>query len=83
MKERRDVSIPAADGTIGLRIYQPFDDGPHPVHLYLHGGGWIIGSPWDKFTDIICRERCAGATCVVIAVDYRKAPELAHWGRLS
>jgi acetyl esterase len=40
VKERRDVSIPA-DGTIGLRIYQPFEDGPHPVHLYLHGGGWI------------------------------------------
>jgi len=75
VKKRQDASIPATDGTIGLRIYHPFKDGPHPVHLYLHGGGWIIGSPWDKFTDIICRERCTAATCVVIAVDYRKAPE--------
>jgi acetyl esterase len=75
VKERRDVTIPTVGGTIGLRIYQPPADGPHPAHIYLHGGGWIVGSPWDKFTDIICRERCAGAACVVIAVDYRKAPE--------
>ena len=75
VKARWDVTIPAVDGTVGLRIYQPPTHGLHPAHLYLHGGGWIAGSPWDTFTDIICRERCAGAACVVIAVDYRKAPE--------
>lgn len=72
---RRTVTIPVAGATIDLHVFSPFGAGPHPAHLYLHGGGWIGGTAADPVIDILCAERAAGADCVVIAVDYRKAPE--------
>jgi acetyl esterase len=44
VKERREVTIPVAGGPIDLYIYQPFEPGPHPAHLFLHGGGWSLGT---------------------------------------
>ena len=73
--ERRRVTIPVDGGSIDLLVYQPDTDGPHPVHLYLHGGGWMIGSIDHAHVDITARERCIGADCVVVTVGYRKAPE--------
>jgi acetyl esterase len=32
------------DGTIATRVYLPQGEGPFPVHVYLHGGGWWLGS---------------------------------------
>ncbi|MCF1595207.1 alpha/beta hydrolase [Streptomyces muensis] len=72
---RRVVGIPVDGGTIDVKVFHPFGEGPHPVHLYIHGGGWVGGSAKDKLIDIPCAERAAGADCVVVAVDYRKAPE--------
>ena len=71
----RTVSLPVPGGVIDLRIYRPADGGPYPVHLFMHGGGWVGGSAHDKYIDVTARERCVGASCVVVAVDYRKAPE--------
>lgn len=71
----QQVRIPVGDATIDLRIYRPAGPEPHPAHLFLHGGGWIGGSIHDTYIDTACRERCAGADCVVLAVNYRKAPE--------
>jgi acetyl esterase len=44
-----------------------------PALVYLHGGGWVIGS-LDSY-DATCRELAEGAGCVVVSVDYRLAPE--------
>jgi acetyl esterase len=66
-------TIPGPAGQIPVRIYQPAGAGPKPVLLYLHGGGWVIGS-LDSH-DGICRELAEGAGCVVVSVDYRLAPE--------
>ena len=71
----RGVTLPVPGGVITLKVYTPVGEGPFPAHLYLHGGGWIGGTIHSKAVDIICRERCEGAHCVVISVDYRKAPE--------
>jgi acetyl esterase len=73
--EIHNVLIPVQGGTIELRIYYPAGDGPHPAHLYLHGGGWFAASVHDLLVDIACRERAVYADCVVVAVNYRKAPE--------
>ena len=35
--------VPGPAGEVPLRIYRPQSAGPHPVLLYLHGGGWVIG----------------------------------------
>jgi acetyl esterase len=73
--EARTVTLPVPGGVIALRVYRPAGSGPHPVHLFLHGGGWVGGSALSKHVDGLSRERCVGASCVVVAVDYRKAPE--------
>lgn len=70
-----EITLPVDGGTIALRVYRPSAPGPHPAHVFLHGGGWVAGSVRDSFVDIVCRERCAGTGSVVVAVDYRKAPE--------
>jgi len=62
-------------GHIEVRIYQPKNPGPHPIHLYYHGGGWMFGTINEPFVDIACRERTALAGYVTVAVEYRLAPE--------
>jgi acetyl esterase len=71
-----DRRIPGGgDGEeINVRLYTPTaGDGPFPVIVYFHGGGWVIG---DLEThDHWCRTLASGAGAVVAAVDYRLAPE--------
>ena len=55
-----------------FRLYRPAH-GPLPLVLYLHGGGWTIGT-LDSF-DRVCRRLAAGSGCAVAALDYRLAPE--------
>lgn len=76
VRSKRTVTLPVEDGEITLDVFHPDSDGPHPIHLYFHGGGWIGGTIHSVVIDILCRERAAGADCIVVAVDYRKAPEL-------
>jgi acetyl esterase len=68
--------IPSAGGEIGLRIYTPraLRAGESlPLVLLFHGGGWIAG---DLDThDSIARYFAHHADAVVVAVDYRLAPE--------
>ena len=68
-----DSEIEGRNGEIPLRIYTPKGEGPFPITMMFHGGGWVIG---DLDTaDSQCREVCNGADCVVVSVDYRLAPE--------
>lgn len=74
--EVRGLHFAARDGVQrDLRLYCPRagDAAPAPVLLYLHGGGYVVGS-LDSH-DGVCREFCARAGCAVLAVDYRLAPE--------
>ncbi len=61
------------DGSILLRIYTPGGPGPHPVLVYVHGGGWVIAN-LDVY-DSSARALCNGAECIVVSVGYRQAPE--------
>lgn len=67
--------VPVDGGVIRVRAYTPPGPGPHAAHLLLHGGGWWQGSIDDWIIDVQARERCVGARCVVVTVDYRLAPE--------
>src|SRR5271163_2987084 len=53
-------------------VIVPKGAGPHPVMLYIHGGGWIMGSP--KTHDKIARQFAADGY-LTINLDYRLAPE--------
>lgn len=69
--ENRDVRGPTRD--IPIRIYKPEGDGPFPVLVFFHGGGWVLGN-LDTH-DSMARALAARSDCMVIAVDYRRAPE--------
>ncbi len=53
-------------------VMVPRGAGPHPVLVYLHGGGWVAGSPK---THRKLGLRFAEAGYLVVSVDYRLAPE--------
>lgn len=61
-----------ADG-IRLRVYRPHGHRDKGALIYLHGGGWVIGS-LDTHDDV-CRKLAVSVDHVVISVDYRLAPE--------
>lgn len=68
-----DVIIAGPESAIPLRIYTPEGASPRPALVYFHGGGWVV---CDLDThDVICRAIARRAGAVVIAVDYRLAPE--------
>ena len=68
-----DHRLPVGQGEITVRLYSPGGPGPHPVLVYYHGGGWVIG---DLYThDGLCRSITNAARCAVVSVDYRLAPE--------
>src|SRR5437899_10962662 len=46
---------------------------PFPVLIYLHGGGWSIGSPATH--GMLARQLCFVAGAIVVSVDFRLAPE--------
>ena len=69
----QDTAVNGAAGPLKARIYRPEGDGPFPTVAFFHGGGYVIG---DLDThDNMCRDICRGARAVVVAVDYRLAPE--------
>ncbi|MCY3883442.1 MAG: alpha/beta hydrolase [Gammaproteobacteria bacterium] len=69
----QEVTIPTDSGTLGIRIYRPSLRDDLPVVLMFHGGGWVIG---DLTTvDGQCRDVAVGTGAIVVAVDYRLAPE--------
>ena len=64
-------AVPVSDG-VTADVVVPQGNGPHPVLVYLHGGGWIAGSP---ATHRKLGYRFAEAGFLVVNVDYRMAPE--------
>lgn len=70
-----DARVPGPDGyEVPIRIYTPHRlQRPAPAFVYMHGGGFVLG---DLDThDGVCRHTAAEVGCVVIAIDYRLAPE--------
>ncbi len=58
---------------IPIRLYRPAGEGPVPLLVFLHGGGWIFGD-LDSH-DAACRHLVQSGACAVAAVAYRLAPE--------
>ena len=72
-----DHRIPDATGAhkMLVRDYRPrsLPKGPAPALVFLHGGGWVVGSPDTH--DNICRLLAERAGARVFSVDYRMGPE--------
>ncbi len=74
----QSIEIPSRDQqVIAARLYipKPVSTAPEawPALLYFHGGGYCIGGLESH--DSLCRAICQRAQSIVIAVDYRLAPE--------
>ena len=71
----RDLAAPGPGGPIPLRLYRPegVAERGAPALVFIHGGGWVIGD-LDSH-DGVCRRIAQDANCLVVAVDYRLAPE--------
>ncbi|MDQ1696269.1 MAG: acetyl esterase [Frankiaceae bacterium] len=72
LHEERDVNVVTDDADVLVRIYRP-RPGRLPALIFIHGGGWWMGSVNES--DASCRRRAEAADCVVLSVDYRLAPE--------
>lgn len=74
--EIRDLAAPSPAGPVPLRLYRGEGTAPGtplPCLLYLHGGGWVLGS--IESHDWICRRLANLMRACVISVDYRLVPE--------
>jgi acetyl esterase len=70
----RDLLVEGAAGPLAARHYAPEEGGePHPLVVYFHGGGFVLGSL--ETHDAPCRLLCRHAGSHVLSVDYRLAPE--------
>jgi acetyl esterase/lipase len=60
-----------------VRIVRPQGaDGPLPVIVYMHGGGWVLGNAQTH--DRLVRELAVGANAALAFVEYPNSPE-AHY----
>ncbi len=69
-----DGTLPGAAGNpLEYRLYRPKSEGPHPVVVYYHGGGWVLGSAISD--DPFCRDLCDRSGALIVSVNYRHGPE--------
>ena len=68
-----EIVIPGPAGDIKARVYTPPGDGPFPVIVYYHGGGWVIANI-DTY-DASARALSLGVGAVVVSSHYRQGPE--------
>ncbi len=66
-------SIAGPGGPLAVRTYRPIGVDRPAAFVYLHGGGWVLGSL--DASDATCRRLANATGCAVLSVDYRLAPE--------
>ncbi len=78
------LNVPGPGGASLVRVlaYRPTQlQGPFPVLLHLHGGGYVTGSPERKGAEH--RKLAVDLGCVIYSVDYRLAPETPFPGSVE
>jgi acetyl esterase/lipase len=65
---------PANAPPVDVRLYRPSAAaGPLPVLVWMHGGGWVLGS--IELDELMCRQIAKDTGVIVASVNYRLAPE--------
>lgn len=70
------VPADAERPAIPIRVYTPDQARPNTLILYMHGGGFVVGGLESHHG--VCGELSAAATCTLVSIDYRLAPEFSH-----
>lgn len=69
-----DLYLNVEERKVRIRVFNPFNDSiKRKVIIYIHGGGWVIGSV-ESYTKT-CIELAKVTNRIVISIDYRLAPE--------
>lgn len=68
-----DRFIPGPTADLPIRIYRPAGDPPFPAIVAFHGSGWVISN--IDLADPPHRALANRTGCIVVAVNYQKAPE--------
>ena len=71
--EIADGVLPGAAGDLAYRLYRPATPGPHPIVVYFHGGGYVLGDAISD--DPLCRDLCVRSDTIIVSANYRHAPE--------
>jgi acetyl esterase len=76
--EIEDLTITGGPhGQIAVRLIKPAGSTDTlPVILYVHGAGWVLGSPQTH--DLLVRNLAVGAQAAVVFPHYRRAPEAQY-----
>jgi acetyl esterase len=73
LRRIEDIRIPGPGGDIPARVYAPSVGAALPAVAYFHGGGWVQGDLETHHG--LCARLAQHANVLVVAVDYRLAPE--------
>src|ERR687889_2235617 len=68
-----DKTLDTVAGPVKARVFTPENNGPLPIMMYFHGGGYVKGGVGEP--DAFCRRLAKTTRNVVVSVDYRLAPE--------
>ena len=68
-----ELTIPGPAGEIGATLYRPIREHGAQILLFIHGGGWLLGSRATH--DVICRVLGSLSGVHILSIDYRLAPE--------
>lgn len=70
----RGVEVLTLSSGVGIRLYRPSGlEAPGPALLWIHGGGYVIGSAAQD--DVLCRRFASTLGVTVASVEYRLAPQ--------
>ena len=70
----KDVEVLTLSSGAGVRLFRPAGvTAPTPALLWIHGGGYVLGSPAQD--DALCRRFANTLGATVAAVKYRLAPQ--------
>ncbi len=67
------LAVPSDAGPIRCECFTPPGEGPRPMMLYVHGGGFVVGRSED--TAYVTSRIAAENNIIVVSVNYRWAPE--------
>ncbi|XP_069831282.1 neutral cholesterol ester hydrolase 1 isoform X2 [Dendropsophus ebraccatus] len=72
------VTDTAFDG-VGVRIFEPKKELHGSLQrsiIYVHGGGWALGSARTRSYDSLCRKISENVDAVVVSIEYRLVPNV-------
>ena len=69
----RQIALPGPECELQARVYTPPGEGPFPLLVCFHGGGWVLGAldDFESANHILSTD----ADRILLSVDYRMAPE--------